>query len=336
MRRARAGERMKSFSRSTAAGRPVSGISHRQSEAATGPTLPPHTGKNGKKRPSFRGMCRTTKASKHAEVETGAAGGEAGAQEERARDDPTRTTRVAWKAADDAVLRRLITVHGTAWETIARTGLLGGRSARGLESRWALLKRTERAAGPVAASEDVEKGVAPPQAPQTPPYRWTVGGAAGRARCYGSAREAAEEEEAWLQGASGSGMEPMAFVESAEAVQSGSRRRSHGRPWTYALQEPGRHGRALAARERGLSEAWGLDETGETSAVVIAQAEQRAARGVSVAVRAGDVLPTLMGSRSRVPVLSGAAVGGRRLMTASEAACLLDVTAYGILTPKRW
>ena len=223
------------------------------------------------------------------------------------------------------MLLRQVATAGHVWEELARSGRLPGRTARALECRWTKLKRTHQLAA-VAARVEEEVAVAPLA---VSPYRWSAAGPAETPGLLGSARDAQASDAAWWSGMPDTNTSAMVFVEAADRATGSSRRRGHGRPWTQALQRSAQPRRNLTPNEERLSSTWGAQGSSGTVAVVSAQATQRLARGAEVAVQAEDVLPTIMGSRCRVPLVSGAAVEGQRLMLAAEAACLLNVSRKG-------
>ena len=229
--------------------------------------------------------------------------------------------RPRWAAGEDELLRRWVAAEGTKWPSLVLAGALPGRTARGIEWRWTSLvakgQSLERA-GAAETGGEGDRRVTPCQVQET------------------SAAAGAEEPgQAWAeaarhQGAKGSSMQSLRLNEFAGAIRGNDRRLGHGRAWTAALEtSPVEGARCTAPREAEKMKAWGVSGRGPTRATLLPRAEQMLGRGKAaeaVHIGAQQKLPTLLASRAHVPMVSGCAARGTRLMHPKECARLMGIS----------
>ena len=125
-------------------------------------------------------------------------------------------------------------------------------------------------------------------------------------------------------------MQGLRLNELAGTIRSNDRRLGHGRAWTAALEtSPVEGARCTAPREAEKMKAWGVSGRGPTRATLLPRAEQMLGRGKAaeaVHIGAQQKLPTLLASRAHVPMVSGCAARGTRLMHPKECARLMGIS----------
>ena len=224
-----------------------------------------------------------------------------------------------WSAVEDALLRRHVAVHGRNWTGLEEAGAVPGRSARGMEWRWTSLVAQGRSLEVTSScgSGTGESYRLPPCKRQK--QEMVTEGEGGGEACVTKAR---------YKGVEGSAMGKLRLDEIAGEIRSGDRRVAHGRCWTAALETAAEGVRGPAKREREKLEEWGINGLGPTRVTVLPRAEQMLGRGKKaeqVHIGTEEKLPTLMASRSQLPVVSGCAAGGTRLLRAGECARLMGI-----------
>jgi hypothetical protein len=224
-----------------------------------------------------------------------------------------------WSAVEDALLRRHVAAHGRNWTGLEEAGAVPGRSARGMEWRWTSLVAQGRSLEVTSScgSGTGESYRLPPCKRQK--QEMVTEGEGGGEACVTKAR---------YKGVEGSAMGKLRLDEIAGEIRSGDRRVAHGRCWTAALETAAEGVRGPAKREREKLEEWGINGLGPTRVTVLPRAEQMLGRGKKaeqVHIGTEQKLPTLMASRSQLPVVSGCAAGGTRLLRAGECARLMGI-----------